>query len=224
MKIGIVTIADEDTGAFFAAQVRARKHRVGDGLELSFFPAHGPSQFMETEVDEALAAPAILAAVEAAAGELCEAIVIDCVLDPALQACRHLVDVPVVGAGQAALACATMLGERVTVLVHNSCVTGILRRNLKLYGFLDRVVAFRPLQIPVLRMGLDEGLEDAVLEAASLAVAEDACDVLVLGCTGLAPVAEKLQAASSVPVVEPALAAMHMARTLAALSGRRRGE
>jgi allantoin racemase len=220
MRIGLIFVAGESTEPFFSRQVEARERLASSGTQLSVFPLNGPSQTLESEIDEAFAAPFILARVREAAESGCEAIIIDCALDPALAAASALVDVPVVGAGRSALALGSVLGDRIALVIHDAVALPAFRHRIAAYGFADRVVSVRPLNVGILQMGIEGAVEEALEAACRRAVEEDGADVVVLGCTGLAPVAERVRPRLPVPLVEPAHAAIRIAE---AVAGQRRG-
>ena len=169
---------------------------------------------MENELDEALAAPYVLAATRRAVSDGCDAIVIDCALDPALAAAREAVSVPVLGAGEAAFLLARSLGERAVLLAHAQCIVPAFRRRIRTYGLTDHVAAIRVLGTPILDMGLSEAVEEALRAACRTAINEDRADVIILGCTGLAPIADRVRCELSVPLVEPAGAALRLAEAM----------
>ena len=67
---------------------------------------------IESEVDAVQAGPDILRLVEEAEEERCDAVIIWCGGDPALEAARELVDIPVIGPGESMRTIASILGKR----------------------------------------------------------------------------------------------------------------
>jgi allantoin racemase len=70
----------------------------------------GPAS-VECELEIALSAPDTVAKVCDAAADGCAAVVIDCMSDPGLAAAREAVDIPVIGASQAAMHVAALLAH-----------------------------------------------------------------------------------------------------------------
>lgn len=68
--------------------------------------------------------------------------------------------------------------------------------------------------VPVLDLENKDRAAEAILREARKAIDEDGADVIVLGCTGMSPVASSLQQQLPVPVVDPAAAALIMAESL----------
>lgn len=168
---------------------------------------------IESEYDEALSAPGILAEVEAAAAGGADAVFITCFGDPSVHAAREVVDIPVVGGFEPAVLTALALGEKVGIVTVLPNVVpmlhGITRRN----GLADRMGSIRVVDMPVLSLDGPDQLLDRLVEQASEAVAQQEADVIVLGCTGMIGVAAALQERLAkdgvfVPVVDPTGAAL----------------
>jgi len=67
---------------------------------------------IESEVDAVHAGPDVIRLVKEAETEGCDAVIIWCGGDPALEAARELVDIPVIGPGESMRAIASILGRR----------------------------------------------------------------------------------------------------------------
>jgi allantoin racemase len=180
---------------------------------------HGPAS-IESEFDEALSIPGILRKAIDAQERGANAIIIDCMGDPGLHACREAVTIPVIGPCQVAMHTAAMLGHRfafVTVLDRLRALVGKLVAS---YGLQDAYASFRAIDIPVLSLGHDmQALTTALAREAAAAVKQDGADAIVLGCTGFFGCAgamrERLLAEGcDVPVIDPIPLAVHMADAL----------
>ena len=189
-------------------------------------PAMGPES-IESHYDEALAVPGLLA--EIAAGEAAgdEGYVIACFGDPGLDAARELAAGPVVGIAEAAMHTAVLLGRSFSVVTTLPRTAGRAWDLARRYGFADACRGVHACDIPVL--DLDDPAPvtvRTVTEACAAAVAEDDCDVLVLGCAGMAPLAPALTHATATPVVDGVGAAVKLVESLLSLGLRtsKRGE
>ena len=67
---------------------------------------------IESKIDEAMAGPEILRLVKEAEDHGCNAAIIWCGSDPAIEASRQLVDIPVIGPGEAMEAISVILGKK----------------------------------------------------------------------------------------------------------------
>jgi allantoin racemase len=189
---------------------------VSEGFEVEVGGLSFGSYSLEDYYDEVLNSPYILERVKKSEDEGYDAVVINCFADPALEAAREIVKIPVVGVGEAAMNIACLLGNRLSILfVGRPAVT---RKHLS--AFKRRIAnekwaSMRSIGLTVL--DIDSRKEEAatlLLQEGRKAVEEDKADVLVLGCTGLTGFASKLQEELDVPVVEPSIAGVKVAEIL----------
>lgn len=177
--------------------------------------AAGPES-IESYYDELMASRYILEKVKAAEEDGFDAIVIYCTSDPAVDAAREIVNIPVIGPGEAVVHLATMLGHRfsyLTVLEETVPASEERIRSSK----VDRscLVSVRKLGIPVSRLRDDlEETKRAVIREGRKAVEEDGAQVIILGCMGLAGLGKEVQAEIGVPVIDPAFVSINMAELL----------
>lgn len=140
---------------------------------------------IESEVDAVRAGPDILRLVKEAEAEGCDAVIIWCGGDPALDSARELVDIPVIGPGESMRAFATILGNRPCRITPDIPVLD-MRKNL------DRTV---------------ESIRDLV--RSKLERGEG--DVFYLGCLALWGLGGKLRDVIGVPILDGAEASLKMA-------------
>lgn len=163
--------------------------------------------------DGAAALPGLLAEI-AAAGDAFDAIIIACFDDTGLAEARALAPCPVLGIGQAAYLAAVLLGHRFSVVTTLAVSVPILEANLAAYGLAGACARVRASGVPVLEV---ERSADAIAAEAARALAEDGAGAIVLGCAGMAGLAERL-AALPVPVIDGVTAATHLALAATALT------
>lgn len=179
---------------------------IGEECQLSSgFLDKGPAS-VESAVDKVLAAPGVIDAAVRAEKMGAQAIVIDCMLDPGLEAALEAVSIPVIGAGAAGLANAASHGRFsiVTVLDRQA---PLFRALALRHGLADQLTSVRGIGVPVLQLEADR--DDAIaktVEACRAAFSEDQAAAVVFGCTGMlgfaAPVAEILGVASD-RIIDP---------------------
>ncbi|MEX2502039.1 MAG: aspartate/glutamate racemase family protein [Trueperaceae bacterium] len=149
-----------------------------------------------------------------------DAFVIACFSDPGLHGAREATRKPVLGIASSGLSTALALGEAVGVI---SIGSGSLPRHQRLYramGVASRVRADLPIGASVADLadgsGERDGMQEAMAQVGRRLVTGHACDVLVLGCAGMARYRAPLEAALGVRVIDPTQAATGMAITAAA--------
>jgi allantoin racemase len=179
----------------------------------------GPAS-IESEFDEALSVPdTIRKAVEAERAGA-HAIVIDCMGDPGLAACREAVSIPVLGPCQTAAHTAAMLGHKFSFITVLDRLRPMIDHIIAGYGLAGSYAAFESINIPVLDLFHDtDKLPVALADKARKTILQDHAGAIVLGCTGFLGLAGKIQhilAADGlhVPVIDPIPLTIRMADIL----------
>jgi len=165
---------------------------------------------IESTFDEEWAALPILEAVAAAAQDS-DAAIVYCFGNPALEAAKEAVTIPVVGLGEAAQVAAMPLGERLGILATLSSTIGRHWRKARSSGTAVKLVSIRALDIPVLDLVDATRLRERALSVVRGMVTEDGIDVLILGCGSMVNLGPELESAFGLPVVVPGPAAVKLA-------------
>jgi allantoin racemase len=150
----------------------------------SVFLENGPES-VESAVDEVLAAPGVLDAALTAQGDGVNAVIIDCMLDPGLDAAREAVDILVIGCGEAGLKAAAEFGtfSVVTVLDRQARAFRDLAAR---HGLADQLVSVRSIGVTVLDLERNRaGSIAATIQECGRAAREDGARAIVFGCTGM---------------------------------------
>jgi Asp/Glu/hydantoin racemase len=140
-----------------------------------------------------------------------KAFVIACFSDPGLHAVREATSSPVLGISEAGVLTAMTLGQRIGVIA-------ILRKSISRHGRLfggmgvsDRVIAEVPLGMSVVELADAERTRAGLKSAGESLRDLHLCDVVIMGCAGMAEHRPWLQDQLGMPVVEPTQAATSMA-------------
>jgi allantoin racemase len=140
---------------------------------------------IESASDSVLAGPDILRLVKEAEADGCDAAIIWCGGDPALDAARELVDIPIVGPGESMLALASILGRKPCRITPDIPV-------LEMRKDLDRTIS-------VIKSMVEEKVDRGI------------GDTFVLGCLALWGLGKRLREAIGVPILDGAEASLKMA-------------
>ncbi|RJS88964.1 hydrogenase expression protein HupH [Candidatus Bathyarchaeota archaeon] len=197
---------------------RKKLFKVCPGTEIdSIGIERGPSS-IESRYDEILAIPEIVKRVKEAEEEGVDACVINCFGDPGVRASREVVKIPVVGPCEASLLVAASLCNKFSVITVLKSVIGMIEENAKIYGISEKLASVRAVDIPVLELHSDpERTAKALAVEGRKALEEDGAELLVLGCTGMTGMAERLSKELGVYVIDPLPTAVKFAETLVAL-------
>ncbi len=113
---------------------------------------------------------------------------------------------------------ATYLGRGFTVVTTLERTVGRAWDLAAHYGVKEPCRNVRACEIPVLELDIPGSAAREVITAeCARAVAEDGCDVIVLGCAGMADLAADISARIGVPVVDGVAAATTMVQSLVSM-------
>ena len=78
-------------------------------------PDKGPGS-IESDFDEAMATPNVIESIITAEKKGFDVAIISCFSDPGLEACREMVNIPIVGSGENAILLSAQLGNKFSIL------------------------------------------------------------------------------------------------------------
>jgi allantoin racemase len=223
MRILVLAPVALDESGVQNRAAQAAGYASATGVEFVFrgIPA-GPTTY-DTHQDWLLAEFGILQAGCRATEEGFDAVCVDTLSDAGVNALRSVLDIPVIGAGQASYLTALALGRRFSILTQWRLWYPIYERGLDEAGVRHRCVSMRSIELRPDLENLLGGKEEKVLP---LLVAEaqlcvgDGADVIVLGSTTMHQAHAYLSHALPVPVVNPGPASYALAQSLHNLGAR----
>jgi len=172
---------------------------------------------IEGYYDEVFAIPGLLVELAKGQREGADAAIIACFDDTGLDAARTLVDIPVVGICEAAVATTAFIAQKFTIVTTMERSRQPLEHLVQRYGMAHRTNV-RAADIPVL--SLEDPTSNArsrLREEIASALRYDRAEAIVLGCAGMADLVEELRAEFGVPVIDGVAAAVKQAEALVAL-------
>ncbi|AZP41139.1 Asp/Glu racemase [Rahnella aquatilis] len=195
----------------------ARSVAGSDTQILAVCPEEGAPS-IEGHFDEAIAALGVLQQIKAGRDAGVDGHIIACFGDPGLRAARELAHAPVIGIAEAAMHLATMLATRFSIVTTLPRTLTIARHLLHQYGFERHCAALHAIDLPVLSLEDGSGLaQEKVREQCIAAKKSDGSGAIVLGCGGMADLAQELTRELRIPVIDGVSAAVKMVESLAAL-------
>jgi len=176
----------------------------------------GPKS-IETFHDAVYAGPEILRLVKEKSNTV-EAIVINCFADPAVDAAREITDKVVLGPAETSMSIALHLGSKFSVISTFANTSSWVRLQAIKFGVESRLASAIGVDIPVLELEKDsKKTVDEIVKGAERAIELDGAEVIILGCTGMAALAQKVRERLNVPLIEPAATTLKMAELLVKL-------
>lgn len=150
-----------------------------------------------------------------------DAAVVACFYDPGVRELREMLDVPVVGIGEASMHVASLLGHKFSIIVGRKKWIPKMSDNALLYGFERRIASWRPIDFTVERLhGDPAGAFEAIAREAEAAVRDDLAEAIILGCAAMENAARRLSERIGVPVIDPVAAGFKVAEMLGDLRAR----
>lgn len=212
-----VLVVNPNTTASMTEKIGAAARRVASaGTEIvAVNPVLGPAS-IEGFYDEAMSLAGMLSVIRNTAQF--DAVVIACFDDTGLDAVRCLTDKPVIGIGEAAYHMASMVSNKFSVVTTLARSVPALEHNLHRYGLMARCARVRSSEVAVLE--LEHPGSDAcnrISAEIGRAIAEDRAEAIVLGCAGMADLAEALATEHGVPVLDGVTCAVGLAETMVKL-------
>jgi allantoin racemase len=213
-----VLVVNPNTTASMTAQIRtAAEGAAGPGTVIDCVnPAMGPAS-IEGYYDEAFALPGLIEEMIAGERRGADAAVIACFDDTGLDAARSVALAPVIGIGEAASHAASMVGLRFSVVTTLSRSIPVIEDNLLRYGLAQRCGRVRASELPVLALENNAVAEERIGVEIETALAQDGSDCIVLGCAGMADLAQRFSRRFQVPVIDGVAAGVAFAVALARL-------
>lgn len=219
MNKPVIQVINPNTSQAMTETIGAAARAVaGANTEiLAVCPTQGvPS--IEGHFDEAIAAIGVLEQVKAGREQGVSGHVIACFGDPGLLAARELAQGPVVGIAEAAMHMATLVATRFSVVTTLPRTLVIARHLLQQYGFEHHCAALHAIDLPVLSLEDGSGIaQEKVRQRCIQAKREDGSGAIVLGCGGMADLAQTLTRELGIPVIDGVTAAVKMVESLLAL-------
>ena len=165
--------------------------------------SEGP-EAIETKYGVDMATSCILKEIQKVS-TLYDGIIINCILDPALESCRHVSKSLVIAPLQSSLAAARLLGENIGILSLVKGILPLLSRLVKEYGYIASVRYVDALSTTDYKAKMIEEAQNMV---------DSGTDVIILGITGFIGIAKEIESKVKVPVIDPSVTAFKLLNSL----------
>lgn len=201
----------------------ARRTAAPETVITAVNPAGGPPA-IQGAADGAAALPGLFALFDAAMAEnRYDAVVIACFDDTGLKELKARTALPVVGIGEAGFLAAMVLSETFSVVTTLAVSLPVIEGNLAAYGWASRCARVRASGVPVLDLeNAGSSVVEAIAAEIDRAIAQERCGAVVLGCAGMADLAENMTERFGIPVIDGVTAAVAFCEALHR-SGLRKG-
>ena len=216
MKIFIINPDYGVTPEQMAERCRLLSVHVGPDVELHMECLTQNHIEIDSALDAALAAPEIISMAIRAEREGYDAVVLYCFSDPAVDACREVLSIPVVGGGQASCLLAPLVGRQAGLLLADT--TRYAEKQLFVAGCgvdASRISAIGGIDARGVDLWAErERLLELLAQAGERLLRTSGVQVLLLGCLSFLGLAKPLSERLGVPVIDPAVAPVSLAESL----------
>lgn len=209
-----ITVINPNSTTSMTQKIEAVAKAVAgpDTLIIAINPDDSPAS-IEGYYDEALSLVPMLKLIEAYPES--DAFVIACFDDTGLDAARCITDKPVIGIGEAAYHMATLVANKFSVITTLERSVPALEHNLQRYGLAPRCVKVRSSNVAVLELeDPASSAQQRIRVEIDQAISIDCAEAIVLGCAGMADLADTLSSDYGVPVLDGVRCAVALAESL----------
>lgn len=175
-------------------------------------------EFIENCAEETFNAPGILMKIKKAEEDGFDGVLSNCCSDPGVFAAREMVKIPVFGAFEPTMMAACTLGEKVTIISMDRVASKALNQQIRQLGITNRINEPRYVDQIYSDILKEDNLIEALTKESIEAIEKDDADVIVLGCTAMYYIIDRLranikQAGYNIPILEPASVALKLLET-----------
>ena len=173
----------------------------------------GPAA-LDTAGDVLLSAAAIFRQGKKTAREDCQAILIDCVFDPAVGELREATGVPTFGPTQITLPLISMVSENFSIIARTARQCELLAEIVDGYGYSQQIRSLRALGIRYEEAKQADIFNRVMLERIEEAVDGDGAKAVLFGSTTMAITAEMRKISKGAPLFMPGMVALQVMEQL----------
>lgn len=209
--IPVLGMSDE----MIQARVDVLKEKAMPATNFRIYRSRRGPGAIESRYDRQLAGDEVMRLSCQAERDGCDAAMVWCAGDPAVDAARELVKIPVIGTGEAGMLFAYHLAQNFCILTGDEALAATSYDVAVRSGLKARMISIRGIQMSVDQLRNDrEGALQGLEKVAQEAVQRDGAHAFVFGCLALTGMGEELSERIGLPVVDAAHCAVSLAESL----------
>ncbi len=160
---------------------------------------------IDSMLDVSLAAPEIIEMAIKAEAEGYDAVILYCFSDPAIEACREKLSIPVIGAGKSSILTACEVGYTFSLIVTQESRIPEKKMFVNSLGIeMNRLASIRHVDLSYDTIEKDRKKTlHQLYEVSKKCMDSDGAEVIVLGCLTFLGIAEELSKEIGIPVIDP---------------------
>lgn len=193
------------TEADLARRQRRYGDRAGPNTKVTVANLEGGPAALNSSGDILSSAAAIFAQGSELSSADADAILVDCVFDPAVQELREATGLPIFGPTATTLPLVGMVAPNFSIIARSPRQCELLANLVELYGYGEQLQSLRALGISYPEAKTPEIFNRVMVERLRQATAEDGAQAIMFGSTTMALTDEMRQAANHVPLFMPGM-------------------
>ena len=192
------------------------RQALGDAWDvLALTNTAGPASIQSAE-DGDMALPGLIEIFHQAISQGVEAAIIGCFDDTGLEQLRDLDLVPVIGLGQASCLFASVHAARFSIVTTTQGSVPVIEQNVSALGLSGRCVSVQAANVQVLHLSSGDEAQRSVVQAVERTAKADQVGTLILGCAGMAAMADDVAAETGFRIINPVTSAAALAAAIVA--------
>jgi len=190
---------------------------IAKDTEITVLTAEFGVAYIETRAEAQIAGYAVMQ-LAAEHYQDYDAIIVAAFGDPGLEALREILPIPVIGMTEAALASASQLGGKISIIAISQRIQAWYRETAEREGYSTRLASIRALDETLDDISaVQENQGERLIQLANEAITRDGADVLILAGAPLAGLARSVRAKLPVPALDGVSCAVKQAEALVQL-------
>jgi allantoin racemase len=196
--------------ADLARRQRRYEAHAGPGTLVSVENLAGGPPALDTGGDVLASAAAMLAQGRATRRDAWDALLVDCVFDPAVEELREATGIPTFGPTRLTLPLVALVARRFSIVARSERQCELLAATVERYGLGPALGSLRALGLSYQQARRPERFEAAMAARLRQVVARDGAEAVLFGSTTMALTPALARAAGGVPLFMPGLVALRV--------------
>jgi allantoin racemase len=194
------------------ADLARRQRRYGEqarsGTQLQIENLRGGPAALNTSGDVLASAAAIYHQGQGTKANEYDAILIDCVFDPAVEELREATGLPTFGPTRVTLPLVTLVADNFSIIARTGRQCELLAETVAGYGYGDEICSLRALEISYEEAKQPEIFNRVMLKRLEEAIKDDGAQAIMFGSTTMALSDEMRTVAGAAPLFMPGMVAL----------------
>lgn len=203
------------TDDMITERINVLKEKADPETKFTVYKSQRGPFAIESRCDRQLAGDEVMRLSYQAETDGCDAAMVWCAGDPAVDGARELVNMPVIGTGEAGMLYASHLARNFCLLTGDEDYAATSYDVAVRSGLISKMVSIRGIKMSVAQLREDRNKTlDCLAKVAQEAVEQDGAHAFVFGCLAMTGLGEDLSNKINLPVMDSGVCAVALAESL----------